>query len=110
MLSTVPLLPSGFPSSPANFAVRSPQARLTFGSFARTLPRQVATLEPEMNSKSSATISMFCWASPDGGPLAGGFSPPRSEEHTSELQSPVHLVCRLLLEKKKRTHTISTVR
>src|SRR5690348_18098009 len=28
-------------------------------------------------------------------------SNPRSEEHTSELQSPVHLVCRLLLEKKK---------
>src|SRR5690348_17782627 len=27
----------------------------------------------------------------------------RSEEHTSELQSPVHLVCRLLLEKKKTT-------
>src|SRR5690348_17723285 len=27
----------------------------------------------------------------------------RSEEHTSELQSPVHLVCRLLLEKKKET-------
>src|SRR5258708_11384081 len=26
---------------------------------------------------------------------------PRSEEHTSELQSPDHLVCRLLLEKKK---------
>src|SRR5438876_8999779 len=26
----------------------------------------------------------------------------RSEEHTSELQSPVHLVCRLLLEKKKQ--------
>src|SRR5258708_18706908 len=29
----------------------------------------------------------------------------RSEEHTSELQSPDHLVCRLLLEKKKKTHT-----
>src|SRR5690348_17623660 len=28
--------------------------------------------------------------------------PWRSEEHTSELQSPVHLVCRLLLEKKKK--------
>src|SRR5690348_17936190 len=28
----------------------------------------------------------------------------RSEEHTSELQSPVHLVCRLLLEKKKTPH------
>src|SRR6266581_9408001 len=29
----------------------------------------------------------------------------RSEEHTSELQSPVHLVCRLLLEKKKKIKT-----
>src|SRR5438552_18335555 len=28
----------------------------------------------------------------------------RSEEHTSELQSPDHLVCRLLLEKKKKQH------
>src|SRR5574337_196794 len=28
---------------------------------------------------------------------------PRSEEHTSELQSPLNLVCRLLLEKKKHT-------
>src|SRR2546429_3766006 len=34
----------------------------------------------------------------------------RSEEHTSELQSRLHLVCRLLLEKKKRnrTHTLIT--
>src|SRR5690348_18074256 len=32
----------------------------------------------------------------------------RSEEHTSELQSPVHLVCRLLLEKKKRTTSHSS--
>src|SRR5438552_10567057 len=31
------------------------------------------------------------------------WSVPRSEEHTSELQSPDHLVCRLLLEKKKKT-------
>src|SRR5947208_12889344 len=31
----------------------------------------------------------------------------RSEEHTSELQSPDHLVCRLLLEKKKITKTKS---
>src|SRR5690625_3779003 len=30
--------------------------------------------------------------------------PPRSEEHTSELQSRGHLVCRLLLEKKKNTY------
>src|SRR2546422_7568393 len=31
--------------------------------------------------------------------------PSRSEEHTSELQSRLHLVCRLLLEKKKNTKT-----
>src|SRR2546426_7747129 len=32
----------------------------------------------------------------------------RSEEHTSELQSPCNLVCRLLLEKKKKSNTQST--
>src|SRR5438876_1867836 len=32
----------------------------------------------------------------------------RSEEHTSELQSPVHLVCRLLLEKKKKKDILHT--
>src|SRR3712207_6854214 len=31
-------------------------------------------------------------------------SPPRSEEHTSELQSRQYLVCRLLLEKKKKSY------
>src|SRR2546429_2414463 len=35
------------------------------------------------------------------GHLEKGTSPLRSEEHTSELQSRLHLVCRLLLEKKK---------
>src|SRR5438876_9178474 len=34
----------------------------------------------------------------------------RSEEHTSEFQSPVHLVCRLLLEKKKIRHKAETTR
>src|SRR6266436_8492195 len=42
-----------------------------------------------------------------GPPDPIGEGPPlsaRSEEHTSELQSRLHLVCRLLLEKKKRRH------
>src|SRR6266487_7109305 len=43
-------------------------------------------------------------AAPRPGAAAG---PARSEEHTSELQSPVHLVCRLLLEKKKKHTTTS---
>src|SRR5256884_6425334 len=33
----------------------------------------------------------------------------RSEEHTSELQSRLHLVCRLLLEKKKKIHLCDTL-
>src|SRR2546429_6898431 len=36
-----------------------------------------------------------------GGRKRSGHGPKRSEEHTSELQSRLHLVCRLLLEKKK---------
>src|SRR5256885_2871458 len=35
--------------------------------------------------------------------FVNGFGTHRSEEHTSELQSPCNLVCRLLLEKKKRS-------
>src|SRR3712207_7069060 len=35
-----------------------------------------------------------------------GLAPYRSEEHTSELQSRQYLVCRLLLEKKKSTHSL----
>src|SRR2546430_5074098 len=48
------------------------------------------------------------------GPAFGGargelhLYPLRSEEHTSELQSQSNLVCRLLLEKKKRTQLLST--
>src|SRR5207244_5253127 len=41
--------------------------------------------------------------------IAGGVAAQeRSEEHTSELQSPDHLVCRLLLEKKKNGKKIDT--
>src|SRR5258708_9531947 len=44
-----------------------------------------------------------CGFASGSGPCATTFSPTdRSEEHTSELQSPDHLVCRLLLEKKKK--------
>src|SRR3712207_7132514 len=43
------------------------------------------------------------WPASIGGSTGGSFSFfPRSEEHTSELQSRQYLVCRLLLEKKKQ--------
>src|SRR2546422_2026661 len=42
-------------------------------------------------------------------PLTSTPRPSRSEEHTSELQSRLHLVCRLLLEKKKKkSHTLNS--
>src|SRR5258708_31056896 len=57
-----------------------------------------------MPERSIRSLMRFLHA-PSTGPLAMGqplarYS--RSEEHTSELQSPDHLVCRLLLEKKKK--------
>src|SRR5437867_5031835 len=44
----------------------------------------------------------YTWMGPHLGNDTADFMAPRSEEHTSELQSPYDLVCRLLLEKKNR--------
>src|SRR5215813_15179579 len=49
--------------------------------------------------------SPTCTSAAGGGPWRRSGSGPRSEEHTSELQSRPHLVCRLLLEKKKKNNT-----
>src|SRR3989454_5632380 len=56
--------------------------------------------EPLVGGPPSDTIPL-----PEGTAIltSGTASVPRSEEHTSELQSPCNLVCRLLLEKKKKT-------
>src|SRR5256885_8890165 len=63
----------------------------------------VETLSPSFSSTGASSASAT--GSPSGTDLIFGprmTSPlPRSEEHTSELQSPCNLVCRLLLEKKK---------
>src|SRR5687767_15664569 len=45
---------------------------------------------------------------PGSGRERGGPAPARSEEHTSELQSLAYLVCRLLLEKKKKKNYTPT--
>src|SRR2546422_5101866 len=49
----------------------------------------------------SGAVSRVGHSGPEQQPAPG---PARSEEHTSELQSRLHLVCRLLLEKKKKTY------
>src|SRR5438105_12188589 len=55
--------------------------------------------------RSLVTLQLLVQASPvaAGAAVAHGTTVERSEEHTSELQSRVDLVCRLLLEKKKTT-------
>src|SRR5438552_1620420 len=49
---------------------------------------------------SGTTNTAVTWSVGGGSSTLGTISASRSEEHTSELQSPDHLVCRLLLEKK----------
>src|SRR5687768_18175438 len=57
-------------------------------------------------ARSTAPAASFCASNPASAPnRSPNFRLPiwsRSEEHTSELQSRLHLVCRLLLEKKKK--------
>src|SRR5690348_18103393 len=56
--------------------------------------------QPRLGTVGRALGDLECKLDTDG-EILHSRSPRRSEEHTSELQSPVHLVCRLLLEKKK---------
>src|ERR1035437_11140606 len=49
--------------------------------------------------------SATCWRCRDGQSKRRATATPRSEEHTSELQSRQYIVCRLLLEKKKEQET-----
>src|SRR5256885_10744783 len=70
-----------------------------FRSVQRSL-MLVTALNPHIGYDKAAYIAKKSQAATSPTPR------PRSEEHTSELQSPCNLVCRLLLEKKKKYRTI----
>src|SRR5258708_10118020 len=59
-------------------------------------------------SPASASVSSMVVVSPRSAACKVTATTARSEEHTSELQSPDHLVCRLLLEKKKKNDSRTT--
>src|SRR3712207_7949424 len=100
--------------------------KVTFGSKNKKTPKLVATPFPPLKAKKndklcpkitiSATMERALGESPPALAKATAKKPlkasanntmiPRSEEHTSELQSRQYLVCRLLLEKKKNTPNI----
>src|SRR5690625_7025060 len=67
--------------------------RLELGPTSTPTPTLTATPTPSPTPKPTATSTTA---------LTATATPTRSEEHTSELQSRGHLVCRLLLEKKKK--------
>src|SRR5256885_9863905 len=67
----------------------------------RVKPAAMAAPEPDDDPPGIWARSQGLRAAGKG--RSGLGAPMRSEEHTSELQSPCNLVCRLLLEKKKKT-------
>src|SRR2546429_4647131 len=73
-----------------------------FNPVCASLLNMISWIEP-----SSVTTQLKPWPAQAFGegvaaPAAGALDSSRSEEHTSELQSRLHLVCRLLLEKKNK--------
>src|SRR5215467_4822818 len=123
---------SGLPAISRNRSLKtpSPASQPTVpNTYPRTIGQSLVSLRPcaklaladctcrpsqlPMNQPITAPIRPVCTAGfrhqaltsagPPGSPPTGWTrSAPRSEEHTSELQSPCNLVCRLLLEKKKK--------
>src|ERR1035441_2800511 len=88
---TVP--PALSPALPRQVRQRSSPARFRISRITRS-PWMETSFAVNFSPRSPAKTSTSPW--PD-------ISAPRSEEHTSELQSLRHLVCRLLLEKKNTT-------
>src|SRR5262245_62532794 len=77
---------------------------ILFFFFNYTASTEIYTLSlhdalPILAAQRLARVQCNSWGHPETSGL-----PTRSEEHTSELQSLRHLVCRLLLEKKKKTN------
>src|SRR5256885_10927780 len=60
----------------------------------------------EAETRTTARVQAIVWRIETSAKALRSTACYRSEEHTSELQSPCNLVCRLLLEKKKKTNKI----
>src|SRR2546422_4671924 len=88
---------------PSRVAKRTPTALVT---PRRPPPTSGRLIRPASRASGSKPNSRWMFSSTSS-PLETASAVPtnqlRSEEHTSELQSRLHLVCRLLLEKKKKT-------
>src|SRR5438309_2757362 len=82
---------------------RPPRSTLfPYTTLFRSMKESVAAITPDRRLQ--LLLVAFCF-----GAFIEGSAGFRSEEHTSELQSQFHLVCRLLLEKKKKYIVNSSV-
>src|SRR2546430_4959364 len=99
---------------------RPPRSPLfPYTTLFRSMPRSSVLKGAAETRATTASVqdylgAIYDLASSSGKPVIGarlakhmGISAPRSEEHTSELQSQSNLVCRLLLEKKKKNNKIA---
>src|SRR6267154_951107 len=75
--------------------------RVNISTAASEIQKELHLSNTELGFAFSAFAYPYLLFQVIGGWVGDRFGP-RSEEHMSELQSPVHLVCRLLLEKKKK--------
>src|SRR5262249_61227982 len=103
-ISFFPPYISPLPSSPSCrfifFLLLRPPPRSTLFPYTTLFrSRRSAPGQRAARSRSGALCSISSWPPIGGGDRTQGT---RSEEHTSELQSLTNLVCRLLLEKKKK--------
>src|SRR2546426_5575284 len=81
---------------------RPPRSTLfPYTTLFRSLYASPAPVKLQIGAK--LTQGLGAGSNPDIGRQAAEEDPDRSEEHTSELQSPCNLVCRLLLEKKNKS-------
>src|SRR2546426_9173016 len=80
------------------FYLRRRKARF-IRTFEEQLPEAIDLLGRALRAGHPLSAGLKMAADEAAEPVAGAFRRVRSEEHTSELQSPCNLVCRLLLEK-----------
>src|SRR5205807_8694072 len=112
-LRLIRLLFSFIPTAPPEIYTLSLHDALPISSDDSVLPpmRRGAPSPTSPSSRSTLPCRLFAspvasrWMAKASARRAGAKSRQRSEEHTSELQSPCNLVCRLLLEKKKKIKT-----
>src|SRR5688500_19945921 len=79
-----------------------------FVEVIRHLPRHLDLLNDLRSRIARGRVSLVILVDYPGFNMKVARAAARSEEHTSELQSPCNLVCRLLLEKKKESSATST--